>query len=113
MQLPPATVLRVAGEVGDHLGFICGTTGNEGEVWELFDAIVSLSVEVQALRERLASRGSFGSSEAELQRVLRWQHNIDAVNAGFGALIVDASGPVDEVVNQLLADLEVRLGSVG
>jgi ribose 1,5-bisphosphokinase PhnN len=105
-RLPVATVLRIAREAGDGVTFICGTVGNEGEIWDLFDAVVSLSVDATTLRRRLTGReGGFGSSAAELERVLAWHTRVDADNARYGALLVDANGPVPEVADLILTAL--------
>ncbi|MFC6157691.1 AAA family ATPase [Kribbella jiaozuonensis] len=99
-RLPVETVRRIAQEVGDGVGFVCGTVGNDGEIWELFDAVVSLSVDAGTLRRRLVGRaGAFGSSGDELERVLAWHARVDVDNAGYGAVLVDATGPVAEVAD--------------
>jgi hypothetical protein len=46
-RLPPDTVSRLAAEVGDGVGFICGTVANDDEIWDLFMAVVSLSVDAE------------------------------------------------------------------
>ena len=101
--LPPATVRRLATEVGDALGFVCGTVGNEGEIWDLFTHVISLSVDADTVRRRIAQRpDGFGSSEAELQRILSWHATIDADNTRFGATLVDAAQPVGLVTDRVL-----------
>ncbi|MDX6241828.1 MAG: hypothetical protein QOG10_6652 [Kribbellaceae bacterium] len=107
-RLPPVTVRRLAAEVGDGVGFICGTVGNDDQIWDLFTAVVSLSIDAGTVRRRLVERvNSFGSTEDELQRVLAWHANVDADNLRFGALLIDASPPVAEVVDQLLTELDL------
>lgn len=106
-RLPVETVRRIAGEVGDGVGFVCGTVGNDGQIWELFDAVISLSVDAATLRQRLVGRrGAFGSEGAELERVLAWHSRVDEDNAGYGAVLVDGSGPVEEVADRVLAALK-------
>ncbi|WP_134121440.1 hypothetical protein [Kribbella kalugense] len=105
-RVPVETVRRIAGEVGDRVGFVCGTVGNDGEIWELFDAVVSLSVDAETLRQRLVGRGAFGSEAAELERVLAWHSRVDEDNEGYGAVLVDATGPVEQVADRVLAALE-------
>ncbi|GAA1650727.1 AAA family ATPase [Kribbella alba] len=110
-RLPPETVLRVAAAVGDKVGFICGTVGNDDQIWDLFTAVISLSIDAATVRRRLAERvDSFGSTEDELQRVLAWHANVDADNRRFGAILIDASPPVTEVVDHLLTELELVPG---
>lgn len=59
---------------------------------------------------RLAERvNSFGSTDDELQRVLAWHANVDADNLRFGAMLIDASRPVADVVDHLLTELGLPL----
>jgi gluconate kinase len=100
-RLPPETVRRIAAEPGDR--FICGTVGNEGEIWDLFTAVVSLTVDEATLRRRLTQRtGGFGSTEDELERILSWHQTVAEDNERYGALSVDASHPVEQVVDHIL-----------
>jgi hypothetical protein len=90
--------------------FVCGTVGNEGELWDLFDAVVSLSLDEATIRRRLATRtpGSFGSTPDDVRRILGWAATIDEDNARYGALLVDASGPVQQVAELILGGLRAR-----
>jgi hypothetical protein len=107
-RLPPETVLRVAAEVGDGIGFVCGTVGNDHEIWDLFTAVISLSVDAETIRQRLTHRlNSFGSTDDELRRILDWHAAVDADNLRFGAHLIDATPPVTEVVDHLLAALDL------
>jgi hypothetical protein len=99
-RLPVETVRRIAAEVGGRVGFVCGTVGNDDEIWELFEAVVSLSVDAGTLRRRLVGRpGAFGAGGDELERVLAWHARVDVDNAGYGAVLVDATGPVAKVAD--------------
>ncbi|MGC4937430.1 AAA family ATPase [Kribbella sp. DT2] len=109
LRLPPETVRGIAaGAAG--LTFVCGTVGNEDEIWDLFDAVVSLSLDDATLRERLATRapGSFGSTPDDVRRILAWAATIDEDNSRYGALLVDASGPVEQVGDLILSGLRTR-----
>ncbi|MDT5018177.1 MAG: hypothetical protein QOD39_4337 [Mycobacterium sp.] len=102
-RLPRETAERVAAEVGDGVGFVCGTVGNDNEIWELFETVISLSLDAETLRRRLTERmGGFGSTGEELQRVLGWHARVDADNSQYGAVLIDASPPVAEVVDRVL-----------
>jgi hypothetical protein len=103
-RLPRETVERVAAEVGDGVGFVCGTVGNDNEIWELFETVISLSLDAENLRRRLTEGvGGYGSTEEELRRVLDWHVRVDADNSQYGAVLIDASPTVAEVVDRLLA----------
>jgi shikimate kinase len=103
-RVPPETVRQIAAEVGDKLGFICGSTENENEIWDQFAVVIHLSVDSQTIRRRLAQRprDAFGGTEEELGRILEWHAGTDASYERFGALRVDATKPVTKVVDDLL-----------
>lgn len=110
LRLPPGAVHRIAAEVGSGAGFICGSVGNEGEVWDLFEAVVFLTVSASTLRRRLIERGSFGSAGAELDGVLDRHADAVTANARFGARLVDAERPVATVVDEILGVLGLGRG---
>lgn len=112
LRLPPETVLRLAAEVGDRVGFVCGSTGNEGEIWKYFDGVVSLSVSAGVLRQRLIERQGFGSSGEELRQVLASHQTVDADNARFGAQLVNADRAPAAVVDELLRVLGIEVQRV-
>jgi len=105
-RLPVETVRRIADEVGDGVAFVCGTVGNDNEIWDSFDTVISLSLDAATLRRRLMGRrGAFGSSGPELERVLAWHARVDADNSRYGALLVDANAPTTEVADRVLEAL--------
>ncbi len=106
-RLPVETVRRIA-DLG-ALAFICGTVGNDNEIWDLFDTVISLSLDTETLRSRLEGRrGAFGSSGPELERVLAWHAQVDTDNSRYGALLVNANAPIPEVANRVLDALGIR-----
>jgi hypothetical protein len=108
-RLPVETVRRIADQAGDGVAFICGTVGNDNEIWDLFDSVISLSVDAATLRRRLVGRrGAFASNGPELERVLAWHAQVDADNSRYGALLVDANAPIPEVANHVLDALGIR-----
>jgi broad-specificity NMP kinase len=107
-RLPVETVRRIAAEAGDGTAFICGSVGNENEIWDLFTRVISLTVDAATLERRLVERGSFGSSPTELERVLRWHAQVDADNTEYGARLVDAAASVLEIADNVLAALHVH-----
>ena len=107
-RLPVETVRRIAAEAGDGTAFICGSVGNENEIWDLFTRVISLTVDAATLERRLVERGGFGSSSAELERVLRWHAQVDADNARYGAHLVAAEASVLEIADNVLAALRAN-----
>jgi broad-specificity NMP kinase len=107
-RLPVETVRRIADEA-DGVAFICGTVGNDNEIWDSFNTVISLSLDAATLRRRLVGRrGAFGSRGEELERVLAWHAQVDADNSRYGALLVDANAPIPEVADRVLDVLDIR-----
>jgi hypothetical protein len=59
--------------------FILGCVSNQGKFYDRFDAVVLLSVPVDVLLERLATRvtNPFGKDAAERERILEDLHNVE------------------------------------
>lgn len=107
-RIPPAQLRRLD---GDGLVFVCGTAGNEVEIWDQFALVVNLSVDAETIRQRLETRGgnAFGSTEAEVERVLVWHENRDENYDRFGAVRIDATQPVAAVVDQILRTARAKV----
>jgi dephospho-CoA kinase len=84
-----------------RLVFLCGSTANENEVWELFSSVVYLAVDETTLRRRLASRTSndFGKAPGELAAILEWHRDSERMYREFGVHVIDATLPLDRVVD--------------
>jgi shikimate kinase len=94
----------------DRPVFLCGSVANDREVWDLFSLVVFLAVDEQTLRQRLATRttNDFGKSPTELQTILGWHKVIEPEYRRFGAIVVDATLPLGQVVDQVLAAATTR-----
>lgn len=101
-RLPVETVRRIAAEAGDRTAFITGAVGNENEIWDLFAKVVCLTVDAPTLEHRLVQRGAFGSTPAELERVLHWHTRADTDNAGYGAHLIPATTAPAALATQIL-----------
>lgn len=88
-----------------ELVVLAGSVPNELDVWDLFDRVVCLVVDDATLRHRLATRtgNDFGKTAAVRDAVLSWNAWSAADYRRFGAILVDASQPLDLVVAQVLA----------
>jgi hypothetical protein len=96
-----------------RLAFLCGSVENEADVRDLFDLIVCLVIGEETLRHRLATRttNTFGQHPEELAAALKWNPRMRAIYEGLGATIVDASEPVDEVVDSVIKAVQELTGS--
>jgi dephospho-CoA kinase len=88
----------------DQLVFLCGAVANENEVWDLFSRVIYLTIDEETLRRRLASRDSndFGKAPNELEAILGWHRDHEASYRRFGALVIDATLPLRDVVDQVI-----------
>ena len=71
----------------------------------LFDRIICLDIDETTLRSRLASRvgNDFGQSEQELALILEVHKTVTEAYRAKGAAIFDATRPLGEVVDSILA----------
>lgn len=84
--------------------FLCGTTPNDSDVWDLFDKVISLSISNETLKQRLASRtnNDYGKHPDDLKDILSWNKDIDERMSGYGAIIVNAEQPLKAVVDEIV-----------
>jgi ribose 1,5-bisphosphokinase PhnN len=84
--------------------YVCGSVANEGEVWDRFAVVIGLVVDDATLRDRLANRSgnSFGKSGDELALALGWNRTYAMDAASWGVVTVDATGPLEAVVDEVL-----------
>jgi len=97
-------VEEMARSAEEKLIFLCGTTANDDEIWALFSHVISLTIDEDILKKRLATRTShdFGKAPAELKNILSWHKYSEEANCGFGAIMIDASPPSDVVADEIL-----------
>jgi dephospho-CoA kinase len=102
---PPARVEELAARAEGRLAFLCGATANEDEIWHLFSQTIYLAIDEETLRHRLHTRttNDFGKAPHELAAVLEWHKvGVDQYR-NFGAFIVDATQPLMNVVDDVIA----------
>jgi len=85
--------------------FLCGVASNDYDIHHVFDKRICLTLDEQTLTNRLASRTNshFGKTPDELNNVLTWRQIIEDKNRSLGALLIDASQPVEVTVDQILS----------
>jgi thymidylate kinase len=103
-RVDPELVHQLADRAMNRPAFLCGAVNNEVEVWDLFAGTILLSVDEATVRDRLAGRvtNDFGKSAHELELVLGWHKTFDEEHRRDGSVIVDATRPVCEVVDEIL-----------
>lgn len=84
--------------------FLCGTASGDDTVWHLFEKVLALVADVATLKQRIATRtNKFGKAPDELAAILRWHTGYETVYRGFGAVVIDAARPLNQVVDEILA----------
>jgi broad-specificity NMP kinase len=85
--------------------FICGSVANEVQVWDLFSKVFYLLSDETTVRARLLSRADndFGKEAHELAAILGWLRNAEADYKRFGAEIIDATRPLEQVVDDIVS----------
>jgi hypothetical protein len=85
--------------------FLCGVANGDKEVWHLFSKIIALVADLPTLEHRLATRDDnlFGKDPEQLADVAGWHDGYEQSYRGFGAEIIDATIPLDQVVDRILA----------
>lgn len=86
--------------------FLSGVTEGDDKVWHLFTKVIALSVDEATIRSRIENRedNHFGKDPEEMKIVLDWLKRYDETYRDFGAIIVDATKPLDQVVQKVLAE---------
>jgi len=98
-------VLRDVLAMSPRITFVCDDSLNKAEAFTLFDRLVVLKVDDDTLTARLQSRTNnpFGKSRDELQWVLDQSAAIVQELALAGATVINASRPIDQVVDDILS----------
>lgn len=88
----------------DKLIFLCGTTQNDDVVLDLFDKVIYLYLDEATLRQRMNSRnsGEFGFAPHEQKAVLGWHKSSEEAYRKRGATMIDATQPLDVVVDGII-----------
>ena len=85
--------------------YVCGTASNDEDFLDLFSKIIALSVDDKTLKHRIATRssGDFGNLPHELDTILEWQKTAARDYEKMGAILVDATQPLNQVVDMVIS----------
>lgn len=97
--------LRRDADAAGQTVFLCGVAERDDTVWPYFDLVIALVADAVTITTRLAERtgNDFGKSPEQLAEVLGWHRHYARDYRRFGARLVDATRPIDEVVAAVLA----------
>jgi shikimate kinase len=103
----PQRVRQLAEEGGERTVFLCGSIGNEDEVWYLFEKVLLLWIDEATMRTRLLTRRAhdFGARPHELELLLAWNEAIADHYLRRGAVMIDATRPPSFVVDAIFRAL--------
>lgn len=87
---------------------ICGVAESDGEIVNLFDKVLYLHVTDDELKKRLHTRvdNDYGKNASELAAILERKKKLDKNYVDSSAITIDASGPVDVVIHDLLVHIK-------
>ncbi len=85
--------------------FLCGTTQSDEVVLDLFDKVIYLYLDETTLQQRMAKRGKgeFGFAPHEKAAILGWRKPCKEKYQQFGASMIDAAQPLEQVIDEILA----------
>jgi len=84
--------------------FLCGVASGDATVWHLFDKVLALVADVPTIKRRIAGRpNEFGKAPEEFAIIVRLHASFEAACRGFGAVVIDATRPLPDVVDEVLA----------
>ncbi|HEY4963931.1 MAG TPA: AAA family ATPase [Candidatus Saccharimonadales bacterium] len=96
--------LKEYADKANRVVFLAGTADGEDKVWHFFNKVITLSVDEATMRQRLEQRpdNHFGKTAEEMADILKWlkDHNDNYQN--FGAFVVDATRPLNQVVDDVI-----------
>ena len=90
---------------GDRTLYVSGCVPNQGRFYDRFDAVVLLSAPANVILSRIATRqtNDFGKSPGEQARILADLESTEPRLRATCTHEIDAAGPVDDVVEALIA----------
>jgi adenylate kinase family enzyme len=85
--------------------YVSGTVSNQGKFYDRFDAVVLLSAPSDVLLSRVATRttNNYGKQDDERESILRHLVDVEPLLRATCTHEIDATQPVDVVVEQLVA----------
>ncbi len=100
----PGAVEKLKATADNNLVFLCGAAENDKDFVRLFDSIICLDIDESTLRHRIAARqdNDYGKNEHELRQILDWHKTATEDYKKLGATVVDASQPLEKVIDTIL-----------
>jgi len=100
------TVEKLRLQATSDVIFLCGATANDAdELWGMFARVFALTVDEATLKHRITTRdhNNFGKNAHEFNMVIEWQKTAAQDYKKLGAQLIDATQPIESVVDDILA----------
>lgn len=106
-RLPRSTIEAFKNKSQNSTIFVCGVAADEVNYLDLFDKLFALVIDDATLVERIMTRtnNSFGKSDHEFDQIKMWQAGTPAYYEHHNFIQIDATKPVEQVVDAILAEL--------
>ena len=98
-------VQEFAARAKDKPIFLCGSPTNADDMLDLYDKVICLTTDKQTLQRRIATRTDhdYGKAPNELRDILGWHDSFQDRYRKYGAVMIDATKPLNEVVDEILS----------
>ncbi|MDQ5885784.1 MAG: hypothetical protein QG593_553 [Patescibacteria group bacterium] len=90
--------------------FVCGGAMNQDKARDLFATRFTLVIDDDTMRHRLTTRtnNDFGKHPDDLARQLEWNQGAADYARSIGAIVIDATKPIEQVVDDILAESGIQ-----
>jgi adenylate kinase family enzyme len=85
--------------------FLCGSSVNQENFYNLFTKIVLLKIDDKTLTTRLLHGNrdhEFGRRPGEIEVILAWYKDFQIRTKAYGASVIDATKPLNKVIDKIL-----------
>ena len=103
-QMSRQKVEEFAARAKNNLIFLCGSPTNADDMLDLYDKVVCLVADKDTLRHRITARtdNDYGKAPNKLDDILGWHDSFQERYRKYGAIMVDATKPISDVVDDIL-----------
>jgi hypothetical protein len=112
-QWDSAPLARLAEDRGGERVFVCGNAANDGDVLHLFEVMVLRWVDEHTMLRRVADPdrdSDFGRNPVEREQLIRYRPRTHARWMAAGAVIIDATRALTDVVDEICA---IKVNGIG
>lgn len=102
--VPRSIIEDIRNKATDKPAFLCGVLDNYEDLNDLIDGIIALWISEEDIKSRLAIRGprEWGHQPHEINQTLQRHQTVYEKYRSMGAIVIDASMPINQVVEQIL-----------